>query len=68
MRLATVAKTSHRSLDALLNVVHMHCHPIASIQEGPAEPWVCMDAECIMSPWILSNRKECACMVGVKFD
>ena len=27
-----------------------------------------MDAECIMTPSILSNSTECSCMVGVKFD
>ena len=42
--------------------------PIVSIPEGPAELWVCIDTERIMSPSILSNNTGYAYMVGVKFD
>ena len=49
--LATKAKLLHRSTEAVWNEVQSRLQPVASMPEGPAEPWVCRAAEWMAAPF-----------------
>ena len=49
--LATKAKLLHRSAEVVWNDVQSCLQPVASMHEGPAEPFMCRAAEWMAAPF-----------------